>query len=534
VGGTTVGGLSGITYDASTQRYYSISDDRGSVGPSPRIYDISIDLSDGALNNGDVTFNGVLQLRRADGTGFPNNSTDPEGIAIAPNGDFYISSEGDNNPANIQQPFVNRFARTTGVQNQALPVPSKFQSSTSPTLGIRNNLAFESVTITPNGQSLFTATENALKQDGPAATVANGTDCRILRFDLTSGSAAEEFVYRTEPVAEAPIPGQFATNGLVEMLALDDTTFLALERSFSVGAPGAGGTGNIIKLFEVSLAGATDVSAFESLSLAGAYTAASKSLLLDLSTLGIALDNIEGITFGPMLPNGQRRIQLSALKEGDAAASGGLVASQARRLSEAAAFANRGNIADAGPEFAAVMDETVDTRLLFVVFQFFMRTGDLERAEVLVRRRLAILESGGEPAALSRACTNLGIVLLARKRHDEARLHLERAVRLDRQSGDNASLARDLGNLANYYEEVNQLEEAVRLNHQSLSPASSLGLEEVAASRLANLGDIARTRGELDTARLLWTQAEEIFARLGIHLHSSALRVKLSTLGAPG
>lgn len=310
-GGTTIGGLSGIAYEASTNRFLAISDDRSAAGPSPRVYTMGIDLSDGQLSAGDVTFTGVQQLFRPDGSGFANNSTDPEGIALASNGDLWISSEGDNNPANIQQPFVNRFTRSTGVQNLALAVPSKFQSSTSATLGIRNNLAFETLTITPSGNSLFTATENALKQDGPAAAVGVGSPNRILRYDLNSNLAAQEYVYVTDPVAQAPNPvGGFATNGLVDMLAINDTTFLALERSFSIGAPGAGGTGNIIKLFEVSIAGATDVSSFESLGLAGPYAAASKTLLLDLSTLGIPLDNIEGLTFGPNLPNGQRSLIL--------------------------------------------------------------------------------------------------------------------------------------------------------------------------------------------------------------------------------
>ena len=43
-------------------------------------------------------------------------------------------------------------------------------------------------------------------------------------------------------------------NGLVELLPLDDDRLIAMERSFSVGAPG---TGNTIKLFGVSLLGTT-------------------------------------------------------------------------------------------------------------------------------------------------------------------------------------------------------------------------------------------------------------------------------------
>ena len=42
----------------------------------------------------------------------------------------------------------------------------------------------------------------------------------------------------------------FSVNGLVELLPLNNEFLLAMERSFSVGAPG---TGNTIKLYYVSL-----------------------------------------------------------------------------------------------------------------------------------------------------------------------------------------------------------------------------------------------------------------------------------------
>lgn len=306
-GGTQVGGLSGISYDASTGTYFSISDDRSQINPA-RFYNLSIDLSDGALNGGDVSFNSVTTLLNSSGNPFPTFALDPEGIAVAPNGDLFVSSEGDTSRG--IQPFINRFSRTNGQQLQALPIPSKYLVG-NPASGVRNNLAFETLTLSPNGNSLFTATENALVQDGPAASLTGGTASRILRYDLNSNQPAAEFVYVTDPVAEPTNPaGAFATNGLVEMLALSDHSFLALERSFSTGAPGAGGTGNIIKLFQVELTGATDVSGLDALGAPGSYTAVTKTLLLNLSDLGIALDNIEGISFGPTLPNGQRSLIL--------------------------------------------------------------------------------------------------------------------------------------------------------------------------------------------------------------------------------
>ena len=57
-------------------------------------------------------------------------------------------------------------------------------------------------------------------------------------------------MYVVNPVAETPVPPTaFRVNGLVELLPLDGLgTMLALERSFSVGAEGAG---NTIWLYEI-------------------------------------------------------------------------------------------------------------------------------------------------------------------------------------------------------------------------------------------------------------------------------------------
>jgi hypothetical protein len=122
---------------------------------------------------------------------------------------------------------------------------------------VRQNLGFESAATAPNGRFLFTATENAPVQDGPPATVGGGSPARILRYNLQRRVLDRQYVYWTDPIAEPPVPAtQFAVNGLVELLPLNNQFLLAMERSFSVGAPG---TGNTIKLYEVALSGADDV-----------------------------------------------------------------------------------------------------------------------------------------------------------------------------------------------------------------------------------------------------------------------------------
>jgi 3-phytase len=169
-------------------------------------------------------------------------------------------------------------------------VPSAFSVAPDQSSGVRPNLGFESAGV--HGRDLYTANEGALYQDGPAATIANGSTVRILRYDLKSRRLERQWRYETDPVAEPPVPPTaFSVNGVVELLPLDHDTLISMERSFSVGAPG---TGNTIRLYEVELRG--DV--------------ARKRLLLDLDELGIPLDNVEGMTFGPRLRHGDRSLVL--------------------------------------------------------------------------------------------------------------------------------------------------------------------------------------------------------------------------------
>ena len=253
VGGTRVGGLSGITYDATTGDYIAVSDDRGAgEDGTPRIYDISIDLSDGSLDAGDVTMNGVTALTLEDGTTWDAINPDPEGIAIDNTG-LYISSERNIDGLMPQIFTVSGAGQTTG----EIAVDAKFNGDGA-TTGVRNNLGFESLTITPDQTTLYTATESALVQDGPRSTTTNTAAARIIKYDLETGLPVAEYIYEVDEIANEPNPADaFADSGLVELLAIDNSgTLLALERSFSIGAPDKGYTG---KIYLVRTQGATNV-----------------------------------------------------------------------------------------------------------------------------------------------------------------------------------------------------------------------------------------------------------------------------------
>ncbi len=300
-GGTEIGGLSGITYDADKQVYYAISDDRSNKAPA-RFYSLKIDFESGKLDKQKIDFTGVTTLLDENGKSFPEWSLDPEGIAFTGNSVF-VSSEGDVDRKIT--PFIKEFS-LDGKLLKTLPIPDLFLPDDKGTKGIRNNLAFESLTLTPDRQYLFTATENALVQDGAVPSLQSGSPCRILRYDALSGNPERSFVYITEPLPPGANPvGKLTTNGLVDLLAIDENRLLSLERGFSLE------TGTTIKLFEISVEKGDRIEGLESLkSRLSEVFPAQKRLLLDLESLKVPLDNIEGLTFGPTLSDGSRGLIL--------------------------------------------------------------------------------------------------------------------------------------------------------------------------------------------------------------------------------
>ena len=297
--GTQVGGLSGIQH-AGRSTFYTLSDDPSQFGPA-RFYKLRADIRDGQLTPGDITFLDVTTLKQPDGTLFPTASLDPEGFALTRDQRVIVTSEGFTTRG--IDPWIRKF-RLDGSHKSSLTVPDQFLLG--PGKGVRQNLGFESAAFSK--KDLWTGSEAALTQDGPAASLTEQSPARLLRYDKR-GRPDEQFLYFTETIAEPPVPAtNFAVNGLVDILPLDKHTLLTMERSFSVGAPG---TGNKIKLFRVDLKRADDISRFSSLvGLFGVIDPVRKTLLLNLDAIGRPLDNVEGMTFGPTLRDGRRTLLL--------------------------------------------------------------------------------------------------------------------------------------------------------------------------------------------------------------------------------
>ena len=311
--GSTVGGLSGIDYDPASELYYLISDDGSSVNPA-RFYTARIALGMDGL--GEPELLGVSTLRQANGSAYPSALQggpvpDPEAIRWrAASNTLLWTSEG--HASSGTAPWL-REARPDGsfVREFALPAMFNFQAGAGP----RGNLTLEGLALAPGGQTAWIAMENALQQDGPMPTVeAPGGPCRFTQIDLASGKALQQIAYVPDAIPRAPVPSTaFADNGVAEILMLDGERMLVLERAYMAGW----GTeaGNSLRLYVINTRQASDTLDLPSLQ-AGGYRPAGKTLLADFSAFtgpGAGprlkrLDNTEGMSWGPVLPNGHRSL----------------------------------------------------------------------------------------------------------------------------------------------------------------------------------------------------------------------------------
>ncbi|MBI3349337.1 MAG: esterase-like activity of phytase family protein [Burkholderiales bacterium] len=329
--GLPVGGLSSIDYVPATGHYLAISDDRSDRGPA-RFYELTLDLTKfrrsadpGEAGVGWVNMTTILDL---DGQPFGRNMVDPESLRLdGKRGVIYWSNEGQRSSGAMQNPTMRRM-QLDGRPAGEFAVPSYYNPSGSASglaagdMGVYNNLAFESVAITPDGKTVWTMSENGLAQDSLPTAVGRGSRARMLSFDLDTGKPGAEYVYDVGPVPFPPArQGDFATNGVPDMLALSAHEFIVIERAFAVGAmtPGVAAhtkqpTSNTIKLYRIDTRGATDVAGWPSIK-GREVVPVKRTMLLDLSSLKnddgsvLAMDNIEGITFGPLV-DGKRTLIL--------------------------------------------------------------------------------------------------------------------------------------------------------------------------------------------------------------------------------
>jgi hypothetical protein len=129
---------------------------------------------------------------------------------------------------------------------------------------------------------------------------------RFFRFDVETKKNTEQYAYKPEVIDYPANPlNAFKVNGISEILNIGNFKFIVIERAFSTGRDKV-----TVKLFLADARGATDVKDIPSLALNNSFVPMSKKLLLNMDDMPDFIDNIEGITLGPILPNGHQSIIL--------------------------------------------------------------------------------------------------------------------------------------------------------------------------------------------------------------------------------
>lgn len=302
---TAFNGLSALAYDRGKECFYAVSDDRSEINPA-RYYVLKGDADGGVT----VVPKDVVFFRTMDGGFFRKGSVDFEGIVILGNKNLLVSSEGA--PRLGIEPSLTEF-QLDGRFVRQWELPPQFLAGEQREKGVRENLGFEALTVTPDTGFVFTANEQALHQDGGKTTISKGSPVRIVKYS-GDGTILGQYLYMVSPI---PNPEGLSAlqggNGLVEMLALDEQNILTLERSWVETTQKVS-----IRIYHVNLEAGGDVSSVHSLRVADlGVPFLEKTLVLDLETLlplqdehYKVLDNMEGMSFGPDLPDGNRTLFL--------------------------------------------------------------------------------------------------------------------------------------------------------------------------------------------------------------------------------
>ncbi len=303
---TTVGGLSGIDYDAANNLYYLISDDRSAINPA-RFYTAKLFINPKGIDS--VVFIDVQMMRQMDGSVYPNNkqnaskTPDPEAIRYNPiTKQLVWTSEGEKivgkKDTVLENPAITSIS-ADGKYIDTFVLPSQLIMHVAEK-GPRKNGVLEGLTFTNNYKQLYVNVEEPLYEDGPRAMLQDTTAwIRFFKYDVAAKQQLHQYAYKLDPIAyEAKPADAFKINGVPDILSIGDDKLLVMERSFSTGRLAC-----TIKIFEADISQATDIKNNPSLQKNTAFVPATKKLLLNMDKLGIYIDNVEGMTFGPTLPN---------------------------------------------------------------------------------------------------------------------------------------------------------------------------------------------------------------------------------------
>lgn len=261
--------LSGITY-AGDSLYYSVADRDGKMYPLVIKFNYSGAPTKPRFRES-VTLEGARDLEAV--------AWDPLKKTV------WAADEADAS--------ICEFDPATGRRLGNLDLPDVFRK-------FRPNLAFEALTISPDGLDLWTANEEALVCDGPTANSKGGSLVRLCRFRRADANDPWKldgmWAYETDPTDGHAYKGLLAS-GVSGLMVAPDGALFALEREFSQTLLPAFRA----RIYRLDVSNAAKVSETPFCEKKPELTV-SKELVFGKAT-GIAM--YEGCCFGPKIEGGR-------------------------------------------------------------------------------------------------------------------------------------------------------------------------------------------------------------------------------------
>lgn len=321
-----LGGFSAIDYNEKANTYYFLSDrgpKDGAVDWSCRFQKFRISINVDAKPRVQTQHLGTTLLTKPDNVPFTGMASafpvagesqpqtaerlDPEGLRVLSDGNILISDE--------YGPRLIEFAGNGKMQRE-VPVPQKLliknpgltKQTENPInfTGRQTNRGMEGLAVSPDQRSVFGLMQSPLLQDSFRQEITDkpsGLNCRLIHFALGN---TREYLY----------PLEDASNKLNEIVATGPDAFVVIERDGE-----AGEAAKFKKLMLISTRNASDISYIEKLSptsIDDGIQPVRKTVLIDLldpkwKLAGADMpEKIEGLTFGPKLPDGRMTLLVSS------------------------------------------------------------------------------------------------------------------------------------------------------------------------------------------------------------------------------
>jgi len=273
IDGNFLGGISGISYDHKSNRFYAITDNsqgaEKNISKNAVLYSFTIAQEENLLKVEDIKSSTLKE---------PLNKINGESIRATQNG-FIIADEGEEKSKLL---YVSKEGELI----------DELYSETE----ISYNRGFEGAVLDSNQKSIYFGLERPVTVDAVRGGEENLGVIPIFQLDLKSKDIIGQYLYplHLPPQDHGLSPKQIENfrndNGVTELLLYNDSTMLFLERAFIDGDE---------KKLHVRIYSAV-FSENENIAF-GNFELLKPQLIFDLydHDLAFIADNLEGMTFGP-------------------------------------------------------------------------------------------------------------------------------------------------------------------------------------------------------------------------------------------